>query len=309
MIIVTGGSGFIGQHLITKLKDYGYLVGNFDCRLHPNDAADKFFNGDIRDKADVEKALKDASYVFHLAAIVGVAKIYEDPITSMQVNIQGTENILDVCSSLDLPVFVASSSEVYGVGTKVPFSEKDDVRFSSTQNLRWNYAYSKAIDEMYALALSRKNELRPVIGRFFNTVGPSQSGQYGMVIPNFVRNALNGDALIVHGDGTQTRCFTHVTDTVEILANIMKSHDSMPRIINIGNDEEISILNVAKKAIEICQSSSTISFRTYDEVFDENFKDLDRRVPDLTLLHQTLGRPNYKSISRILHDVRDAICE
>jgi UDP-glucose 4-epimerase len=309
MIIVTGGSGFIGQHLINKLKKSGHLVGNFDCRPRPDDAADQFFNGDIRNTLEIEKALKGASYVFHLAAVVGVAKIYEDPITSMQINIQGTENILNVCSKLDLPVFVASSSEVYGVGTKIPFSEKDDVRFSSTQNLRWNYAYSKAIDEMYALALDRRNELRPVIGRFFNTVGPNQSGQYGMVIPNFVRNALKGDDLIVHGDGTQTRCFTHVSDTVEILYNIMQSHNSMPKIINIGNDEEISILSVAEKAIEICQSSSNITFRSYGEVFDKDFKDLLRRVPDLTLLHQTLGRPNHKSISRILHDVRDAMCE
>ena len=302
-ICVTGGSGFIGSHLIESLCKADHIIFNIDIMEEQNFQSHKHFKNSILDKRIVAEVIAECDFVFHLAAAVGVKKVYDDPINAMKINITGTENILDVCSKQNKNVFIASSSEVYGTGVKFPFSEEDDVCFGSTENLRWNYAYSKAIDEMYALALKRDKNLKVVIGRFFNTVGPRQEGRYGMVLPNFIKAAQRNLDLKVHGNGLQSRCFCHVEDTVKILSAIMDRFNECPTVMNIGSNYEISILDLAKKVIELCSSESKIKFTPYDQVFDENFKDLMRRVPDLDRLQKFMGGFSFQSVEKIIEDM------
>lgn len=311
-ILVTGGAGFIGSHLSERLISEGHEVWALDdlstgrlenlveVQMSP---AFRFIEGSVLDKPLVEELVGEADLVFHLAAAVGVKLIMDEPSRSILTNINGTENVLTAALPSRTPVFVASTSEVYGKSTKFPFSEDDDLTIGSTRNLRWSYACAKTLDEFLALAYARDSDLPIVVLRFFNTTGPRQTGRYGMVLPNFVQSALDGEPLTVHGDGKQSRCFGHVLDVVEALVRLMNTPEALGQVFNIGNDQEISIEGLAKQVIEATGSSSEIRYVAYDTVYPAGFEDMMRRVPDVSRLKSVTGFRPERPLSQIIDDI------
>lgn len=311
--LVTGGAGFIGSHLCEKLLREGFRVIALDnlstgskdnvstLLKHPEF---KLIVGNITDRRTVKKLIEQCDIVYHLAAAVGVKLIIEHPIQSMKTNIAGTENILELASASSKPVFIASSSEVYGKGTRVPFSESDDTLMGPTHTIRWNYACSKAVDEFLALAYHHEKGLNVTLARYFNTVGPRQSGQYGMVIPRFVEQAVNGDAITIYGDGNQTRTFNHVLDTIDATYRLSRDSTAAGKVYNIGGITEISIKQLAEKIKARTNSSSPIQYIPYDKVYKAGaFEDMPRRVPDLNRLAQKIGyQPSFT-----LNDIIDQV--
>jgi UDP-glucose 4-epimerase len=311
--LVTGGAGFIGGHLCRELLRRGYRVTVLDDlstgraeNLHGLIGSGKvtFQRGSVCNEADVQRALDDTpDVIVHLAAAVGVRLIVEQPVTSMETNIKGTEIVLQRAAERNIKTLIASSSEVYGKGAAVPFSEDDDLLLGPTAHPRWSYACSKMIDEFLALAYYRDQQLPVVIMRFFNTVGPGQSGQYGMVIPRLVRQALNNEPITVYGDGQQSRAFCHVADTVKMIANLAESAETNGKIFNVGNDEEISIGELAELILQKTESKSTISKIPFDQAYHPGFEDLQRRVPNLQRIQELLKfKPSY-GIDDILQHV------
>ncbi len=315
-VLVTGGAGFIGSHLVERLLEAGDVVTVVDDYstsapanlLHvANNPRLNLVRGSAGDASVVLPCIANADVIYHLAAAVGVALIAKEPLQTIERNVYPTQLLLKEASRLfqegkPLRFFLASTSEVYGKNPKAVWNEEDDLVFGSTTRPRWSYGASKAIDEFLALACSRQYGLPVVIGRFFNVVGPRQSGAYGMVLPRFIAAAKAGRPLLVHDDGNQTRCFAHVNEVVDSVLALMKIEESVGRVFNIGSDQPISILELAKHVIAVCKSNSKIEFQTYTQAYDSEFEDIRHRVPDLTRLKSTIGFSPRGDLTAIIED-------
>ncbi|MHC4167889.1 MAG: GDP-mannose 4,6-dehydratase [Planctomycetota bacterium] len=296
--LVTGGAGFIGSHLTERLLDDGHQVAIIDnlstgslenienCRKN---ADFEFVAGDIRDAGLMEPLIERCDSIFHLAAAVGVRLIAEDPVHTIETNIGGTEMVLNIANKFGRKTLIASTSEVYGKSEDVPFCEDDDIVLGSTSMSRWAYACSKAIDEFLGLAFYQQFGLGVVVARFFNTIGPRQTGQYGMVVPRFVQMALKGEPLQIYGTGKQTRCFCYVGDVVEAIIRLMNSGSTAGRVFNVGTNEEISIEALADKIIEITGSKSEKQFVPYETAYGRPIEDMMRRVPSVERIRGSVG--------------------
>ena len=293
-ILVTGGAGFIGSHLCERLVSEGHSVVVIDNLstgrvsnlkgLHESESF-SLVEGSILDSVRLNQLIRNSDYVFHLAAAVGVFNIVNHPIDSLMTNIRGTENVLEAAYASGIPVFVTSSSEVYGKNISDSLKESDDRILGSPVTLRWSYSEEKAIDESlaYAYFIEKKSETRIV--RFFNTVGPRQLGAYGMVVPRFVQAALANEPITIYGDGKQTRCFAHVYDVIDAVIAVAFADNTVGKVINIGNDVEISINGLAQKIIDETGSKSKIVYVPYEEAYGKGFEDMERRVPNIELIN------------------------
>ncbi len=297
-LLITGGAGFIGSHLAEKYLERGDEVSIIDdlstgsieniqhLKKHPRF---DYTIESVRNYPVLAELVDRADVVIHLAAAVGVQLIVESPVRTIETNVRGTEVVLEVANKKKKTVLIASTSEVYGLSDRVPFREDGNLVLGSTSKGRWSYACSKAIDEFLALAYWREKRLPTIIVRLFNTVGPRQTGQYGMVVPRFVKQAIAGRPLTVFGDGKQTRCFCHVGDVVGALMKLVDSPSAVGEVFNIGSTEEVSILQLAETVKRMASSSSEIVFVPYDEAYEEGFEDMPRRVPDTTKIDQLVG--------------------
>ncbi len=310
--LITGGAGFIGSHLSERLLKSGHEVMAIDdlstgsvenilpFRSHP----EYEFHGDsIFNRRLMAELVDLADIVFHLAAAVGVKRIVDYPVQTIETNVGGTEIVLELAAKKQRRLIIASTSEVYGKSNKLPFSEVDDLVLGNTYNQRWAYACSKAIDEFLALAYFRERKLPVTILRLFNTVGPRQTGQYGMVVPTFVRQALLEQPITVFGDGTQSRCFGHVSDVIDGFLAVAADDSTAGEIFNLGNKEEISISELAQRVIALTGSTSQIRYVPYTEAYGPGFEDMNRRIPDISKSQRWLGyQPKY-GLEDILQDV------
>ncbi|MBC7351308.1 MAG: GDP-mannose 4,6-dehydratase [Thermogutta sp.] len=311
-ILITGGAGFIGSHLCDALIASGHSVtvlDDFSTGRHENVAhleGHPLFElvcADIADEGIVRECVAKADRVYHLASAVGVRLIVEQPVRTIETIVHGTSVVMKACSRYRKPVLITSTSEVYGKSTKVPFSEDDDLVIGPSYRRRWGYACSKALDEFLAMAYWHHSRMPVVIVRLFNTVGPRQSGQYGMVLPRFVQQALKDEPLTVYGDGSQTRCFCHVKDAVGALVKLMELPEARGQVFNVGNREEVSIRELAERVINITGSRSQIRYIPFEEAYGADFEDMQRRVPDLTKIEKAIGyRPRY-SLDDIIRDI------
>ncbi len=296
--LITGGAGFIGSHLAEALLERGDEVtiiddlstGRFENIAHLTDHPRFHFAIEsITNETVMDRLVSECDIIFHLAAAVGVELIVKSPVHTIETNIMGTRAVLQMANRYRPKVMIASTSEVYGKSNKIPFSEDDDRIMGPTTRSRWCYATSKAVDEFLALAYWKEKHLPTVIMRFFNTVGPRQTGQYGMVVPRFVGQALRGDPITVYGDGQQSRCFTHVADTVRAVLLLADEPRAVGKVFNIGSPEEVTILGLAHRVKELLDSPSEIVFIPYDEAYEEGFEDMRRRAPDTTKLFHLTG--------------------
>ncbi len=312
--LITGGAGFIGSHLSEALLDAGYqvlLLDNLSTGSIENIAHLKgrpgfeYFIDSVENEGLLAELIDRSEVVFHFAAAVGVKLIVEQPVHTIETNVHGTEVVLKHANKKKKLVVIASTSEVYGKSEQVPFREDSDLVMGPTPKHRWAYACSKAIDEFLALAYWKERKLPVIIVRFFNTVGPRQTGQYGMVIPNFVRQALAGEPITVFGDGTQSRSFTHVADVVGALLKLVAEPKAVGQVINIGNTEEVSIRHLAERVRELTGSASSIKLVPYDEAYESGFEDMPRRVPDLSKAERMIGYKPQHSLDDILVQVID----
>jgi UDP-glucose 4-epimerase len=312
-ILVTGGAGFIGSHLCERLIKLDHEVVVLDdlstgaltnLKSLQDSSRFQFVEGSILNLQLVKSLVANADYVFHLAAAVGVFNIVNHPLSSLMTNIRGTENVLEASAHSGIPVMLASSSEVYGKNTSDALKESDDRILGSPLTLRWSYSEAKAIDESLAYAYYIERNLQARIVRFFNTVGPRQLGRYGMVVPRFVSAAIRNEPITVFGDGTQTRCFAHVFDVVDALVAVAFSENTVGHVLNIGNNFEISINDLAAKIILETQSKSETVYVPYAEAYGEGFEDMERRVPDLNLINQLVGWAPKRGLTEIIQDIR-----
>src|SRR4051812_19733324 len=312
-ILITGGAGFVGSHLADELLARGHAVSVLDdlstgaidnirhLRHHPRF---EYTIGSCHDRQLVAELVDSADIIYHLAAAVGVQLIVESPVRTIETNIHAAEVVLAAASKKKKPVFVASTSEVYGKSPDLPFREDGDLVLGPTFKGRWSYACSKAIDEFLALAYYKERGLPTVIGRMFNTVGPRQTGRYGMVVPNFVGSAIANRTLRVFGDGTQSRCFCHVEDVVRALADLMESGRFYGEVFNIGTQHEITIGGLAEKVRDLVGSTSEIHYIPYDEAYEEGFEDMQRRIPDISKINEAIGWAPKRTLDQIIADVR-----
>ena len=308
--LITGGAGFIGSHLCESLILRGDQVVVLDNLSTGSDinlgAISKKINlvvGDILDRELVDKLVAQSDYVVHLAAALGVLNIVNEPLQSLKTNLQGTEVVLEACNKYNKPVLIASTSEIYGKNEKVPLSEEDDRIIGHPLKSRWSYSEAKAVDESLAYFYYLENHLPIRIVRFFNTVGPRQVGHYGMVVPRFVSSALSDDPLQVYGSGEQVRCFCHVSDAVKALIQVIDSDKAVGEVFNIGNNQQISIFELAKKVIQITGSKSEITKIPYSEAYPEGFEDMQRRVPDISKIKNILGWSPEIGLDQIIRDI------
>jgi UDP-glucose 4-epimerase len=297
-VLITGGAGFIGSHLADAYLSRGDSVFVLDDLSTGSISNIKHLKGrprfqyvieSVRNDAAVAEAIDDCDVVFHLAAAVGVRLIVESPVRTIETNVHGTEVVLAHANKKKKPVFIASTSEVYGLSSQVPFREDDPLVIGATHRGRWSYACSKALDEFLAFAYWREKKLPVIVARLFNTIGPRQTGQYGMVVPNFIKQALSGLAITVHGDGAQTRCFIDVCDAVQALISLMDCPAAVGQVFNIGSTCEITILSLARKVKELTKSTSEIVTIPYDQAYEQGFEDMRRRAPDVTKIRETIG--------------------
>lgn len=311
-VFITGGAGFIGSHLATRLIERGdqvlilddlstgsmenieHLIGRpgFSYRI-----------GSALDAPLVSECVDRCDLTIHLAAAVGVRLIVEQPVHTIETNVKATEVVLGAAAKKQKLVFLASTSEVYGKSAKIPFCEEDDLQLGPTSHSRWAYACSKALDEWLGLAYLREKKVPVIIARFFNTVGPRQTGRYGMVLPTFASQALRGDVMTVFGAGTQSRCFGHVEDVVEATMRLIATPAAIGHVYNIGSDEEVSIFRLAEMVREEAGSASRIELVPYSEAYPEGFEDMHRRVPSLANLERTIGFRPRISLAQIVRDV------
>ena len=311
-VLITGGAGFIGSHLAEehlKRGDEVYIIddlstGSMENIEHIKGLPSFHYYLDTVTNHHLTAELVDlCDIIYHLAAAVGVKLIVESPVRTIETNIRGTEVVLHHAAKKRKRVLLTSTSEVYGKTEKVPFNEEDDLVMGATHKGRWSYACSKAIDEFLAIAYWKEKRVPTVVARLFNTVGPRQTGQYGMVIPNFVRQALKNESITVYGDGTQTRCFTHVNDVVGALIKLAEHPQAVGEVYNIGSAQEVSILQLAERIRDLAGSQSEISFLPYEMAYEEGFEDMLRRVPDTSKISGLIGyRPKY-NLDEILMSV------
>jgi len=308
--LITGGAGFIGSHLAESLISRGDQVVIFDnlSTGSTNNLAGisekiEFEHGNILDNAAIDKLVAESDYVVHLAAALGVFNIVNKSLESLKTNLQGSEIVLEACDKYRKPVLIASTSEIYGKNGKVPLNEEDDRIIGHPLKSRWSYSEAKAVDESLAYFYFLENKLPVRIVRFFNTVGPRQVGNYGMVVPRFVSAALKNEPLSVYGSGDQIRCFCHVTDAVNGLLLVMDSDKTVGQVFNVGNNSQISIMELAKKVIEITGSKSTIEKIAYEQAYPEGFEDMQRRVPDISKIKQVLGWEPKIGLDQIIKDI------
>ncbi len=311
-VLITGGAGFIGSHLADELLARGHQVhilddlstGAIENIRHVKEEPRFSYTIDTCSNAQVVAELvDDADVIFHLAAAVGVELIVESPVRTIETNVHCTEVVLSQAAKKRKPVLIASTSEVYGKSPDLPFREDGDLVMGPTSKGRWSYACSKAIDEFLALAYWKERKLPTVVARLFNTVGPRQTGQYGMVVPKFVRSALAGRDLQVYGDGTQSRCFCHVADVVRPLVDLMETGAHWGEVFNVGSSEEVTIMELAERVLAITESDSGIVTVPYDEAYEEGFEDMQRRRPDTEKLQNALGWHVTRGLDDILRDV------
>ncbi len=311
--LVTGGAGFIGSHLVEHLLARGESVvalddlstGSFrnleQASSHPGF---RFRFGSALDTDLVVREVDCVDRVFHLAAAVGVKRIVESPVLTLQTNIRGTEVLLEAAARRQTPLLLASTSEVYGKGSRVPFSENDDLVYGPTSKARWCYGASKAVDEFLGLAYFRERALPCVVARMFNTVGPRQTGRYGMVLPRFIEQALAGGPLTVYGDGSQTRCFSHVADIIGALDQLCGRASAAGRVFNLGSSEEVSIRELAERVRAAVRPEAAVVSVPYEDVYGEGFEDIERRVPDLRRIRDELGFAPSRNLDAIIAELR-----
>ena len=315
-ILVTGGAGFIGSHLCDRLLDAGHSVTAFDdlstgspdnLRLARRHSNFRFARGTVLDPKRTRRLVGAADAVVHLAAAVGVMLVVKSPVRTIETNIRGTEVVLEAAAVRRVPVLLASTSEVYGKGARVPFSEGDDSVLGPPDHGRWAYAASKLVDEFLALAYWKERGLQVVIARLFNTVGPRQTGRYGMVVPRFVGQALAGGPITVYGDGRQTRCFAHVDDVTGALERLLKARRARGRAVNVGTDDEISIGALARLVRRRINPKAAIRHVPYSRAYGEGFEDLRRRVPDLSRIRGLIGWRPRLGIEAIIDSVAESL--
>ena len=308
--LITGGAGFIGSHLVENLIARGDQVVVFDnlstgsaINLYGIKEKITFHEGNILEKAAIDKLVSESDYVVHLAAALGVLNIVNKPLESLRTNLQGSEVVLEACDKYRKPVLIASTSEIYGKNDKVPLNEEDDRIIGHPLKSRWSYSEAKAVDESLAYFYYLENKLPIRIVRFFNTVGPRQVGHYGMVVPRFVNAALKNESLSVYGSGDQIRCFCHVDDAVRALLLVMDSDKAIGEVFNVGNNQQITIMELAKKVIELTGSTSAIEKIAYENAYPEGFEDMQRRVPDISKIEQVLGWSPEINLDQIIKDI------
>jgi UDP-glucose 4-epimerase len=315
-VLVTGGAGFIGSHLCERLLDDGHAVVVLDdlstgreqnvARLRGREGF-QVVRDSVENEATVGTLMAGCDAVYHLASAVGVQLIVDEPVRTIRTTIHGTEVVLEAAFRFGRPVTITSSSEVYGKGARVPFSEDDDVVMGPTRSSRWCYAYSKGIDEFLGLAYHKQYGLPVRIVRLFNTVGPRQVGMYGMVLPRFVGAALRNEPLQVYGDGKQTRCFCHVSDVVDAMVRLNEAPAAVGRVFNLGGDEEVSIEELARRVVRLTGSASPIEFVSYERAYGQSFDDMPRRVPSLERIRTVIPfQPRYK-LDEIIRTVAEGM--
>jgi UDP-glucose 4-epimerase len=311
-VLITGGAGFIGSHLAERLLKDGHEVTiiddlstgsreNFEhltSRKNFHWVIDTILNRPV-----LEKLVADCQMIYHLAAAVGVQYVIQNPLKSLQINIEGTEQVLELALQNDCRVLVTSTSETYGKSERIPFREDDDVILGATTVRRWGYAYAKAVDEFLCFAYYREKKLPVVVARLFNITGPRQTGAYGMVVPRFVKQALMEQPLTVYGDGKQSRCFTHVSDAVEGLVALAENPEAAGQVFNVGSDFEITIEDLARKIKEMTGSPSEIKYIPYEDAYEKGFEDMSRRLPDISKIQRLTGYQPQASLEEILKEV------
>ena len=323
-VLITGGAGFIGSHLAEALLQQGYAVtiiddlstGKFSNIAPLKDQADfQFVIDSIMNEMVLDRLVSESNVIIHLAAAVGVKLIVEKPVHTIETNVTGTMKVLQAAVRYRVKVLIASTSEVYGKGNHIPFKEEDDVVLGPTTRSRWSYAASKMIDEFLALSYAREKDIPVVIFRLFNTIGPRQTGQYGMVVPRFVQQALAGRPLTVYGDGNQSRCFLHVKDAVAAIAKLAESPNAVGQVFNVGSTEEITIRDLAKLVIAVrdiefedrlkqpAQLSTQIVYIPYDEAYTSGFEDMQRRVPDISKINAMVGWKPKWTLRQSIEDI------
>lgn len=310
--LITGGCGFIGSHLSENLIAAGHEVTVLDdlstgkiANVQHLESNPKFhiLIGSVTDRELVHEAVRSSHAVYHLASAVGVKLIMDKPVETIDTIVTGTQIVLEQANRYRKPLLLTSTSEVYGKSTAVPFEEDGDRLSGPTTKHRWAYACAKALDEFLAMAYWKSSNLPVVVVRLFNTVGPRQTGQYGMVVPNFVQQALRGEPLHVHGDGKQSRCFCHVSDVVRGLVGLMECEQAKGQVVNLGSVEEVTILELARRVIEATKSASVVQHLTYEAAYGEGFEDMLRRVPSIAKAHQLIGWRPENSLTEIIADV------
>lgn len=317
-ILITGGAGFVGSHLADKLHGEGHeitIIDDLSTGRYQNvahlEGQERFrlIIETVLNESLMEELIRESDRVFHMASAVGVKLIMEHPVKTIETIFRGTDVVLNCCARFRKRVLIPSTSEVYGKSTQVPFAEDNDILKGSTSKHRWAYACAKELDEFLALAHWKETRLPVVIVRLFNTVGPRQTGQYGMVVPNFVKSAVRNEPLIVHGDGGQSRCFGHVLDVVEGLTKAIETPECFGQVMNIGNAEEVTIKQLAEKAIELTGSRSEIKYIPYEEAYGEGFEDMRRRVPSLEKAKRLISYQPTRTLELIINDVAEQFRE
>jgi UDP-glucose 4-epimerase len=313
-ILITGGAGFIGSHLADALiarGDQVIALDNFSTGSNSNikhiTKNFEIIDGDIRNTELINETIKDVDLVLHMAAALGVNTILESPLESISTNIVGSEVVLNAAANHKKRILIASTSEIYGKNTKQPLNESDDRVVGSPQKIRWSYSDAKAIEEAMAFSLNQEKGLKVTTARLFNTVGPRQSAQYGMVVPRFVRSALKNEPINIYGDGTQSRVFCHVHDAVEALLALVGTNKTINEVYNVGGTGEISIKLLAETIIKQTNSNSTIEYIPYEKAYAPGFEDMQRRVPDISKINQAIAWQPQRDLKQIISDVADHI--
>lgn len=311
-ILITGGAGFIGSHLADKLIGEGHeitAIDNLSTGRYSNvehlEGHERFrlIIDTVLNERLMEELIRETDRVYHMASAVGVRLIMERPVQTIETIFRGTDVVLGFCSRYRKRVLIPSTSEVYGKGISVPFREDDDLLTGATDKHRWAYACAKTLDEFLALAHWKETRLPVSVVRLFNTVGPRQTGQYGMVVPRFVQSAVNNESIEVHGDGSQSRCFGHVLDVVEGLTKLLEDPNCFGQVVNIGSDEEVTIKQLAERAIELTGSNSDIRYIAYEDAYGTGFEDMQRRVPSLKKARDLIGYQPTRTLNDIINDV------